>query len=93
MSQSSDPAACPQGHDDTVKLLSTVAVGARPAGRRWRRLLRRGLRLRLALAVPSPPGTRLPCPPPSGPEPTAAVRSCDAAAHLPRHFGVPVRLP
>jgi hypothetical protein len=29
MSQSSDPAACPQGHDDTVKLLSTVAVGGR----------------------------------------------------------------
>jgi putative FmdB family regulatory protein len=29
MSQSSDPAACPAGHDDTVKLLSTVAVGGR----------------------------------------------------------------
>ncbi|MGH3394049.1 MAG: FmdB family zinc ribbon protein [Streptosporangiaceae bacterium] len=29
MSQASDPAACPQGHDDTVKLLSTVAVGGR----------------------------------------------------------------
>jgi putative FmdB family regulatory protein len=29
MSESSDPAACPQGHDDTVKLLSTVAVGGR----------------------------------------------------------------
>jgi putative FmdB family regulatory protein len=27
MSESSDPASCPQGHDDTVKLLSTVAVG------------------------------------------------------------------
>ncbi|MEU0894954.1 FmdB family zinc ribbon protein [Streptomyces massasporeus] len=27
MAQSSDPAACPSGHDDTVKLLSTVAVG------------------------------------------------------------------
>lgn len=27
MSQSSDPCACPRGHDDTVKLLSTVAVG------------------------------------------------------------------
>ncbi|CCB74186.1 MULTISPECIES: FmdB family zinc ribbon protein [Streptomycetaceae] len=26
MAQSSDPAACPHGHDDTVKLLSTVAV-------------------------------------------------------------------
>jgi putative FmdB family regulatory protein len=37
MSGSSDPASCPQGHDDTVKLLSTVAVGGRssapaPAG-------------------------------------------------------------
>jgi hypothetical protein len=29
MSQSSAPAACPDGHDDTVKLLSTVAVGGR----------------------------------------------------------------
>jgi putative FmdB family regulatory protein len=27
MSESSAPAACPAGHDDTVKLLSTVAVG------------------------------------------------------------------
>jgi putative FmdB family regulatory protein len=27
MSESSAPAACPQGHDDTVKLLSTVSVG------------------------------------------------------------------
>jgi len=27
MSQSSDPCPCPDGHDDTVKLLSTVAVG------------------------------------------------------------------
>ena len=26
MSASSAPASCPQGHDDTVKLLSTVAV-------------------------------------------------------------------
>jgi putative FmdB family regulatory protein len=26
MSASSDPAACPQGHTDTVKLLSTVAM-------------------------------------------------------------------
>lgn len=26
MAQSGDPAPCPQGHDDTVKLLSTVAV-------------------------------------------------------------------
>jgi putative FmdB family regulatory protein len=39
MSQSSAPCTCPQGHDDTVKLLSTVAVsgvasavGQRPAG-------------------------------------------------------------
>ncbi|MEU0991910.1 zinc ribbon domain-containing protein [Streptomyces sp. NPDC005953] len=27
MAQSSDPASCPAGHEDTVKLLSTVAVG------------------------------------------------------------------
>ncbi|GHC60142.1 zinc ribbon domain-containing protein [Streptomyces violaceochromogenes] len=27
MAESSDPAACPSGHEDTVKLLSTVAVG------------------------------------------------------------------
>jgi putative FmdB family regulatory protein len=31
MSESAAPAACPQGHDDTVKLLSTVAVGGRAA--------------------------------------------------------------
>ena len=29
MSQASDPCQCPDGHDDTVKLLSTVAVGGR----------------------------------------------------------------
>jgi putative FmdB family regulatory protein len=28
MSESSAPAACPHGHDDTVKLLTTVAVNA-----------------------------------------------------------------
>ncbi|WP_031044941.1 FmdB family zinc ribbon protein [Streptomyces sp. NRRL F-5650] len=27
MAESSAPAACPAGHEDTVKLLSTVAVG------------------------------------------------------------------
>ncbi|MEO3973249.1 zinc ribbon domain-containing protein [Streptomyces sp. CAU 1734] len=27
MSQSSEPASCPAGHEDTVRLLSTVAVG------------------------------------------------------------------
>ncbi|NED83742.1 zinc ribbon domain-containing protein [Streptomyces sp. SID11233] len=27
MAQSSAPASCPAGHEDTVKLLSTVAVG------------------------------------------------------------------
>ncbi|MFF2651988.1 zinc ribbon domain-containing protein [Streptomyces sp. NPDC058045] len=38
MAESSAPADCPAGHDDTVKLLSTVAVGgsaasqAAPAG-------------------------------------------------------------
>ncbi len=26
MAQAGDPAVCPQGHEDTVKLLSTVAV-------------------------------------------------------------------
>ncbi|MFB7123847.1 zinc ribbon domain-containing protein [Kitasatospora xanthocidica] len=26
MAQANDPAVCPQGHQDTVKLLSTVAV-------------------------------------------------------------------
>ena len=29
MSESSAPCTCPDGHDDTVKLLSTVAVGGR----------------------------------------------------------------
>ncbi|MFI7535183.1 zinc ribbon domain-containing protein [Streptosporangium sp. NPDC049376] len=39
MARSGEPALCPQGHDDTVKLLSTVAVtggsgvtAPRPAG-------------------------------------------------------------
>jgi putative FmdB family regulatory protein len=32
MSESSAPAACPQGHDDTVKLLTTVALTGGPAG-------------------------------------------------------------
>lgn len=27
MAESADPAACPAGHEDSVKLLSTVAVG------------------------------------------------------------------
>ncbi|MFF6774613.1 zinc ribbon domain-containing protein [Streptomyces sp. NPDC012637] len=31
MAESSDPAACPAGHDDTVKLLSAVAVGGTKA--------------------------------------------------------------
>ncbi len=31
MRESSAPCACPDGHDDTVKLLSTVAVGGRRA--------------------------------------------------------------
>jgi putative FmdB family regulatory protein len=29
MAQSSAPCQCPNGHDDTVKLLSTVSVGGR----------------------------------------------------------------
>lgn len=32
MSESSAPAACPHGHGDTVKLLSTVALAGRAAG-------------------------------------------------------------
>jgi putative FmdB family regulatory protein len=31
MSAASAPASCPDGHDDTVKLLNTVAVGGRSA--------------------------------------------------------------
>ncbi|HEY0716720.1 MAG TPA: zinc ribbon domain-containing protein [Streptosporangiaceae bacterium] len=31
MSESSKPSTCPAGHDDTVKLLSAVAVGGRGA--------------------------------------------------------------
>ena len=59
MAESSAPCTCPQGHDDTVKLLSTVSVGGLASGRATglggpsggpaarRRLLRRGLRLPL----------------------------------------------
>ncbi|MFD8705951.1 zinc ribbon domain-containing protein [Kitasatospora sp. NPDC059648] len=32
MAQANDPAACPQGHQDTVKLLSTVAVTGAASG-------------------------------------------------------------
>ncbi len=32
MAESSDPASCPAGHDDTVKLLSAVAVGGSAVG-------------------------------------------------------------
>ncbi|MEU8518324.1 zinc ribbon domain-containing protein [Streptomyces sp. NBC_01216] len=32
MAESSAPASCPQGHDDTVKLLSAVAVGGTAKG-------------------------------------------------------------
>jgi putative FmdB family regulatory protein len=32
MAESAAPAQCPQGHDDTVKLLSTVSVGGRAGG-------------------------------------------------------------
>ncbi|MFD9204805.1 zinc ribbon domain-containing protein [Streptomyces sioyaensis] len=31
MAESSAPAVCPRGHEDTVKLLSTVAVGGSAA--------------------------------------------------------------
>jgi putative FmdB family regulatory protein len=33
MSAASEPAACPAGHADTVKLLTTVAVGGLGGGR------------------------------------------------------------
>jgi hypothetical protein len=32
MSEASAPANCPEGHDDTVKLLSMVALGRRSSG-------------------------------------------------------------
>jgi hypothetical protein len=32
MADSGEPARCPKGHDDTVKLLSTVAVTGRAVG-------------------------------------------------------------
>jgi putative FmdB family regulatory protein len=32
MSASGDPAACPQGHEDTVKLLTTVGIGGLSSG-------------------------------------------------------------
>ncbi|MFC9426681.1 zinc ribbon domain-containing protein [Streptomyces sp. NPDC056987] len=32
MAESGAPASCPEGHDDTVKLLSTVAVGSGAKG-------------------------------------------------------------
>ncbi|MFE4535718.1 zinc ribbon domain-containing protein [Streptomyces scopuliridis] len=32
MAESAAPASCPEGHDDTVKLLSTVAVGGTARG-------------------------------------------------------------
>ncbi|WP_328317266.1 FmdB family zinc ribbon protein [Streptomyces sp. NBC_00388] len=32
MAESSAPATCPEGHEDTVKLLSAVAVGGTSAG-------------------------------------------------------------
>jgi hypothetical protein len=36
MSEASEPCACPDGHDDTVKLLSAVAVGGRASAARGR---------------------------------------------------------
>ncbi|HXL90909.1 MAG TPA: zinc ribbon domain-containing protein [Streptosporangiaceae bacterium] len=33
MTESSAPSTCPQGHDDTVKLLSAVSVGGLSSGR------------------------------------------------------------
>ncbi len=34
MSESSAPCTCPQGHDDTVRLLSTISVGGRAGAAR-----------------------------------------------------------
>ncbi|MBW0114718.1 FmdB family zinc ribbon protein [Pseudonocardia abyssalis] len=34
MSESGDPASCPAGHADTVKLLTTVSVGGRSGAQR-----------------------------------------------------------
>lgn len=36
MSESSAPCTCPQGHDDTVRLLSTISVGGRAGSKRGR---------------------------------------------------------
>lgn len=36
MSESSAPCTCPQGHDDTVRLLSTISVGGRAGSERGR---------------------------------------------------------
>jgi putative FmdB family regulatory protein len=51
MSESSAPCPCPDGHDDTVKLqqrgTSLPGCIRRQWWRKWRRLLWRGLRLRL----------------------------------------------
>ena len=59
MAESSAPCACPQGHDDTVKLLSTVSVGGLSVRPRWR-FLRRSCRrrwlLRRSLRLPLIPG-------------------------------------
>ena len=32
MSEASEPCTCPEGHDDTVKLLSTGGIGGLAAG-------------------------------------------------------------
>ncbi|GAA4539574.1 FmdB family zinc ribbon protein [Pseudonocardia xishanensis] len=32
MAAASDPADCPQGHSDTIKLLSTISLGGRAGG-------------------------------------------------------------
>ena len=32
MSEASEPCPCPEGHDDTVKLLTTVGIGGLSAG-------------------------------------------------------------
>ena len=62
MADAGDPAPCPAGHRDTVKLLPLVAVGGRAgpgagyraAGGRRRRLLRRRLRVRLTATRRAP---------------------------------------
>ena len=51
MADAREPAVCPQGHNDTVKLLSTVAVTGRAVGTT---VQPRGVRLRLSSSSARP---------------------------------------